>query len=630
MHDDALRALKENKIDNAIRIYRTILKKTPNDYFANCNIAYCYLQKNNFSKSILFYRNASRIRSSGIEAINGLGSAYIVSGNQIDGIKCFHKVIKLNSQIILTLNNLANHYFIKKKYLLSLKYYFKIHKIDPKNIFFYAGIFKVYHEMGKYTETLLYLKKGLRLYAFNNLYLYFLYLNTYPKIHFSKFNKQRILKRFSIILKRLDNRKKKFNLKDNEIVEIFSSITNFYLAYSINVPLDDLRKYSDFISFFSKKIYQKNFSKNENENKNKKKKIIIISSFFFDHTVTRLYYKFFKNLHKDFELYYLSLSNQSDKFTRSLEENSIQFQSITKVNEAIDFLQKNFFDAIFYPEIGMCPKVQFLASLRLSPVQFCGWGHPISTGSSEIDYFISSDLMEPICKDIKNLNYSENLVKLSGLGIDFSLKIFPKYNLVADYSAKRSKLITIQSLFKILPEDLGVYFKILEHNNFVSFTFIKDQSDEITNKFISLIKSKFTDYFKNNFNLFNFEKKFIFINQMRRKEFIQNLKNYHIVLDTFNWSGGNTHLEALLSGVPVVTMPAEYMRSRHTYAFLKKINQLDLIAKNKNHYCEIVKKLLIDDNFYQSTIHGINKNNHLLYNSNSYDHLKIFLDKVLK
>ena len=626
MHDDALRALKNNDIDLAAKLYKQILKNNSNDYYANCNLALCYYFNKKFSQSIIYYKKAIAINSKGIEAINGLGSVYISSGNQIDGVKCFHKVIKLNEKVILTLNNLANYYFVKKKHLLSLKYYFKIYSVDPRNIFFYAGIYKVYYQLGIYGQTLAYLKKGLRLHSYKNLYLYFLYLNTYPRIHFSRFNRQRIVKRFSIIIKLLNNKKPDFNLTNKQIIETFSSTTNFHLAYSIDVSNDDLKKYYEFISFFTNKIFRQNYKKNNNI----KKKIIIISSFFYNHTVTRLYFNFFKNLYDDFEIYYLSLSDRSDKFTKDLIINSKQFKFIANLEEAISFLQNNYFDAIFYPEIGMCPKVQFLASLRISPLQFCGWGHPISTGSSEIDFFISSDLMEPTFKDNKNLAYSEKLVKLKGLGIDFSPKIFPKHTSVINMDEKKAKLIVIQSLFKILPEDIDVYFKILEQNSFINFTFIKDESIEVTNKFINIIKNQFSLYFKNNLNSFNFEKTFIFLNAMKRKEFIQNINNYHVVLDTFNWSGGNTHLEALLSGIPVVTMPGKYMRSRHTFAFLKKINQLNLIAEDKKHYCEIVKKLLNNDDFYRSTISNINKNNFLLYNSGSYNDFKNFLDKALK
>ena len=626
MHDDALRALKNNDIDLAAKLYKQILKNNSNDYYANCNLALCYYFNKKFSQSIIYYKKAITINSKGIEAINGLGSVYISSGNQIDGVKCFHKVIKLNEKIILTLNNLANYYFVKKKYLLSLKYYFKIYSVDPRNLFFYAGIYKVYYQLGRYGQTLAYLKKGLRLHSYKNLYLYFLYLNTYPRIHFSRFNKQRIVKRFSIIIRLLSKKKPDFNVTSKQIIETFSSTTNFHLAYSVDVSNDDLKKYYEFISFFTNKIFRQNY----NKNKNIKKKIIIISSFFYNHTVTRIYFNFFKNLHYDFEIYYLSLSDQSDKFTKGLINNCKQFKFYDNLIEAISFLQNNYFDAIFYPEIGMCPKVQFLSSLRISPVQFCGWGHPISTGSPEIDYFISSDLMEPAVKDNKNSAYSEKLVKLKGLGIDFSPKVFPKHTSVISMDEKKAKLIIIQSLFKILPEDLDVYFKILEQNNFVNFTFIKDQSNEVTNKFINIIKNRFSLYFKNNLNSFNFEKTFIFLNAMKRKEFIQNINNYHIVLDTFNWSGGNTHLEALLSGIPVVTMPGKSMRSRHTFAFLKKINQPNLIAEDKKHYCEIVKKLLNNDDFYRSTVSNINKNNFLLYNSGSYDDFKNFLNKALK
>jgi protein O-GlcNAc transferase len=41
-----------------------------------------------------------------------------------------------------------------------------------------------------------------------------------------------------------------------------------------------------------------------------------------------------------------------------------------------------------------------------------------------------------------------------------------------------------------------------------------------------------------------------------------------IFLDTIDWSGGNTTLEAIALDLPVVTIPGEFRRSRHSFAIL--------------------------------------------------------------
>ena len=49
-----------------------------------------------------------------------------------------------------------------------------------------------------------------------------------------------------------------------------------------------------------------------------------------------------------------------------------------------------------YLDVGMDPMTYFLAFARLAPVQCVTWGHPVTTGVPNMDYFISSDLLEPL------------------------------------------------------------------------------------------------------------------------------------------------------------------------------------------------------------------------------------------
>ena len=50
---------------------------------------------------------------------------------------------------------------------------------------------------------------------------------------------------------------------------------------------------------------------------------------------------------------------------------------------------------LIYPEVGMNPMAARLAAQRLAPVQCNSWGHPDTSGFPTLDYYLSSDLMEP-------------------------------------------------------------------------------------------------------------------------------------------------------------------------------------------------------------------------------------------
>jgi Predicted O-linked N-acetylglucosamine transferase, SPINDLY family len=86
------------------------------------------------------------------------------------------------------------------------------------------------------------------------------------------------------------------------------------------------------------------------------------------------------------------------------------------LDQVLDFLTEEPPDLVFYPEVGMEPFVQMLASLRLAQVQCCTWGHPLSTGLASMDYYLSAADLEPADADS---HYSERLLRLPGLGTVF-------------------------------------------------------------------------------------------------------------------------------------------------------------------------------------------------------------------
>ena len=69
---------------------------------------------------------------------------------------------------------------------------------------------------------------------------------------------------------------------------------------------------------------------------------------------------------------------------------------------------------LIYPEVGMHPVSVQLAAQRLAPVQCNSWGHPDTSGFPTLDYYLSSELMEP--PDAQD-HYTERLVRLPNLSI---------------------------------------------------------------------------------------------------------------------------------------------------------------------------------------------------------------------
>jgi predicted O-linked N-acetylglucosamine transferase (SPINDLY family) len=67
-----------------------------------------------------------------------------------------------------------------------------------------------------------------------------------------------------------------------------------------------------------------------------------------------------------------------------------------------------------------------------------------------------------------------------------------------------------------------------------------------------------------------------------------------VMLDTLHWSGGNTSLDALAAGLPLVTLPGELMRGRQSQAMLRALGTTELIARDVPDYIEIALALGAD------------------------------------
>src|SRR6202163_543450 len=116
--------------------------------------------------------------------------------------------------------------------------------------------------------------------------------------------------------------------------------------------------------------------------------------------------------------------------------------------------------ALIFPEIGMDKVSVQLAAQRLAAVQCCSWGHPETSGFPTIDYFNSSDLMEPArAAD----HYSEQLIRLPNLSIYYEPSDVPPVGIERAQLGLRASAVVYwccQSLPKYLPQFDEVFARI--------------------------------------------------------------------------------------------------------------------------------------------------------------------------
>ncbi|HEY3782278.1 MAG TPA: YkgJ family cysteine cluster protein [Fimbriimonadaceae bacterium] len=235
-----------------------------------------------------------------------------------------------------------------------------------------------------------------------------------------------------------------------------------------------------------------------------------------------------------------------------------------------DFIKSQKLDALIYTDLGMDPMNHLYATLRLAPVQCTAWGHPITSGLPTIDYYLSSELMEPENGDE---HYREKLVRLAGTGLCYSEKSYPASRLAkADFGLDEGPLLLCcQNPMKLHPR----------------WDFLFREITEQTGRPIV-----FTRYLYKNVSILQERMQRAGINavwapSLTASDFLGLLHLADISLDTPGWNGGNTTIQALSNGIPVVTLPGEFMRGRHSFAFMKQCGADGLIADSPERYVEL-------------------------------------------
>ncbi|WP_448570244.1 O-linked N-acetylglucosamine transferase, SPINDLY family protein [Trichothermofontia sp.] len=305
------------------------------------------------------------------------------------------------------------------------------------------------------------------------------------------------------------------------------------------------------------------------------------------HTVDFLFSGWVKYADRErFEIYCYHLDTVQDHRTEKYRLYSHAFHHIPNNLEAVcQQIINDRLHILVFLDLGMYALPTQIAALRLAPIQCLTWGHPITSGLPTIDYFLTSDLMEP---EDGEKHYTEQLVRLPNISIAYEKPIIPEVeNPRTEFGLAAQDIVYLscQSLFKYLPQYDFIFPAIAQQVKQARLVFISYYSQYVTNKFRKRLHQAFKE-----FGL-NYEEFCIFSPPLKHSAYLRLNLAADIFLDTLSWSGGRTTLEAIACGLPVVTCPGEFMRGRHAYGILRQMGVTATIAHSESEYIEIAVRL---------------------------------------
>lgn len=315
-------------------------------------------------------------------------------------------------------------------------------------------------------------------------------------------------------------------------------------------------------------------------------KIGLVSEHFYSHTIMLLFGHWALQADTSrVEIHSYMVGGTHDASSEVLAKQSI-FRDLRNVSieDAARVIREDGLDCVVFPDLGMGKSSFVLAAFRLAPLQMVSWGHPVTTGLPTIDLFLTSDAMEP---EGGEAFYSERLVRLPRLGIYYH----PTPVSSGDRAAfglpdEATVYLCCQAQQKYLPQHDYLFPAIAEEVPESRFVFIEHrQFTKVNHAFRQRIEEAFRA------GSLDPDKHLVFLPWQEWQDFLRLCSVSDVFLDSIGWSGGNTTLEALAQGLPPVTLPGRFMRSRHTMAMLKLMEIDDLIAADEADYVRIAVRM---------------------------------------
>ncbi len=556
--------------------YRAVLRLQPRNAAAAYNLGLLYKYKGQYGEAVTAFTAALDIRPDYAEAHNNIGVIWRDQNHLEQARVCFEKALAAKPEMVEALFNLGVVRYKQGDFANAQEHFKRALTCNPQ----YAPARWFYHlALPMYYER----EADIRLY----------------RDRFRRHLKQLVNEI------RLDTPQAK-----RHALEGIATFTNFYLQYQ---GLDD-RDLQQEYGALATRVMAANFPQwavprpMPAVGSGGRIRLGYLSSCMHGHTIGVFLLGWIEKLDRGrFELFCYHVGDRTDALTESIRAASDHFFHFPgQVLPAAGRIDADRLHILVHTDIGMNPVTLQLAALRLAPVQCKGWGHPVTTGLPTIDYYLSSDLMEPAQAE---QHYTEKLVRLPNLALNYSppaLPSAPKTRMQLGIPEHAVVYLSTQSLFKYLPQHDDIYPRIAAEVPDSLFVFLAHGERQVTDLFAKRLAAAFASR--------NLAPRCIFLPRLNHADFLSMNMAADVLLDTLEWSGGKTSLEAIACDLPVVTLPGCFMRGRHTYAFLTRMGLTQTIAADKAAYMRLAARLGADPLFRAEIKEFIRSRKHLLFN----------------
>lgn len=241
--------------------------------------------------------------------------------------------------------------------------------------------------------------------------------------------------------------------------------------------------------------------------------------------------------------------------------------------------------AVLFADIGTDIFSVMLSLIRLAPIQFTGYGHPQSSFSDCMDYFIAGVDAEDqdACCDF----YHERLVMAPGIAV---VPVAPDY--APTYPTLPDDKMTISLAWGTIK---------IQRTHLLAMKELREKAQRPVHFLVSGLDTRSLKYLRvADFFAQNFPKdSYRLLEKIQPEEYYPCIEQCHFGIDAYPFGSFNRIIDNLHLGIPIITRRGKYGYNRIASCLLEYVGMGELVCESAQELYDKAWKLVHDDGYRQ-------------------------------
>ena len=336
----------------------------------------------------------------------------------------------------------------------------------------------------------------------------------------------------------------------------------------------------------------------------------------------RLIWRTLKQLNNDeFERTILCSSRGAILLRAAIREHEARIVELPdQPHKVLHAIREQQLELLHYFEICTDSLNYFLPFFRLAPVQVTSWGIQVTSGISNVDAYLSSDLVES--EDAQE-HYTEKLCRAKTL-LTYQTQVTPSQNgktrASFGFTADQHLYFCVQHLGKFHPDFDALLAEILRQDSRGVIVATQDKHGYGMQR----LKQRFARTMPDVMN------RIVFLPRQEFDDYISLVAACDVMLDPIHFSGVTTTYDSFSLSKPIVIWPSQYHRGRYTLGCYRRMGVTDCVAHSAEEYVEIAVRLGTDRVWREEVSGRIRDARHRIFEDQQAvsEHERIFRELV--